>query len=129
MYYRGGMGEAGGTVEKASRVETTKTYYYYYFFCYPTIAGDSTNILLIFTLHDANAIDTYIYTLRRYSPYQSNVFSNAIMCCSIIMWRRRCFVGCGFDVALLDASLVRSMITFAWTVDRVRFCSTRPWRP
>ena len=33
--------------------------------CHPTIAGDSTNILLNFTLHDANAIDTYIYTLRR----------------------------------------------------------------
>ena len=35
------------------------------FICHPTIAGDSTNILLNFTLHDANAIDTYIYTLRR----------------------------------------------------------------
>ena len=34
-------------------------YYYFYFICPPTIAGDSTNILLNFTIHDANAIDIY----------------------------------------------------------------------
>ena len=31
--------------------------YYYYIICHPTIAGDSTNILLNFTIHDANAIE------------------------------------------------------------------------
>ena len=50
---------------------------HYYFICPPTIiAGDSTNILLNFTVHDdANAIDIYIYTLRRLLSvlYQSNV--------------------------------------------------------
>ena len=57
-------------------------YYYYYFICPPTIAGDSTNILLNFTIHDANAIDIYIYTLRSLLAvlYQSNVSSNVIMC-------------------------------------------------
>ena len=29
---------------------------YYYFICHPTIAGDSTNILLNFIIHDANAM-------------------------------------------------------------------------
>ena len=57
-------------------------YYYYDYFiiCHPTIAGDSTNILLNFTLHDATAIDAYIYTLRRLLSVQANVFSNVIMC-------------------------------------------------
>ena len=32
---------------------------HYCFSCHPTIAGDSTNIFLNFTLHDAHAIDTY----------------------------------------------------------------------
>ena len=37
----------------------------FYIICHPTIAGDSTNVLLNFTLHDANAIDTYMYNLGR----------------------------------------------------------------
>ena len=53
---------------------------YYYFICHPTIAGGSTNILLNFTLHDANAIDNTYTPGVDYSPYQSNVFSNVILC-------------------------------------------------
>ena len=29
---------------------------YYFFICHPTIAGDSTNILLKFTIHDAQEL-------------------------------------------------------------------------
>ena len=56
---------------------------YYFFICHPTIAGDSANILLNFTIHDANAIDIYIYTLRRLLSvlYQSNLFSNNVIMC------------------------------------------------
>ena len=64
------------------RCESIVKIMYYYFICPPTIAGDSTNILLNFTIHDANAIGIYIYTLRRLLSvlYQSNVSSNVIMC-------------------------------------------------
>ena len=71
------------TIPRSRNSLCSHTYeYYYYFICPPTIAGGSTNILLNFTIHDANAIDIYIYTLRRLLSvlYQSNVFSNVIMC-------------------------------------------------
>ena len=73
--------EVGLPLSQSSRTHLFN-YYDYYFICHPTIAGDSTNILLNFTIHDANAIDIYVYALRRLLSvlYQSNVFSNVIMC-------------------------------------------------
>ena len=84
----------------------------YYFICHPTIAGDSTNILLNFTIHDANAIDIYIYTLRRLLSvlYQSNVSSNVIMCLT---------TSCVSD-ATLYARIQSSIQTFVRIIVEVR---------
>ena len=51
---------------------------YYYYICHPTIADDSTNTLLNFTMLML-LIHTYTPCVD-YSPYQSHVFSNVIMC-------------------------------------------------
>ena len=52
------------TAQKRSNdghLDPSKLSGYYYFICHPTTAGDSTNILPNFTIHDANAIDIHIH--------------------------------------------------------------------
>ena len=67
------------------------------------------NILLNFTIHDANAIDIYIYTLRRLLSvlYQSNVSSNTT---SFYLF------GCGrfnVDVKLCPTSETQNHLRFS----------------
>ena len=57
-----------------------KLAYYYYFFCHPTIADESTNLILLNFTMLSNAIDTTSTPCVDYSPYQANMFSNVIMC-------------------------------------------------
>ena len=77
------------------------------FICHPTIADESTNILLNFTML-FNAIDTYINTCVDCSPCPANVFSDVVMCLTT-----SCVYGTLYQQLVVRSSMSTHWVTFS----------------